>query len=126
MGHIIHWGSILAILCLFSGCQAPVSIKPVSQIPEVPANRYRPLKSQQPVYPSAALAVCQTGWVHVAFKIDKQGKVLNPMVVNASPKGIFEQSVLESLQAWQFKSVRFPRTKAHHEVIEFSPDGDCK
>lgn len=61
------------------------------------------LKQQKPAYPLVARRRNLTGRVTVKFLVDRHGKVCKPKIVEAQPKGVFEQSVLDSITKWQFK-----------------------
>ncbi len=61
------------------------------------------LKQQKPAYPLVALRRNLTGRVTVKFLVDRHGKVRKPKIVEAHPKGVFEQSVLDSITKWRFK-----------------------
>lgn len=43
------------------------------------------------------------GWIKVKFLIDEHGKVGRIAVLNAEPRGVFEESVLRCISNWRFK-----------------------
>ncbi|MDI6795486.1 MAG: energy transducer TonB [Desulfatibacillaceae bacterium] len=55
-----------------------------------------------PVYPFRARRLGIEGWVRVEFVVDENGAVQNPVVLEASPEGIFEDAVLQSVKLWRF------------------------
>ena len=61
------------------------------------------LKQQKPAYPLLARRRNLTGKVTVKFLVDRHGKVHKPKILEAHPKGVFEQSVLDSITKWRFK-----------------------
>lgn len=61
------------------------------------------LKQQKPAYPLVARRRNLTGRVTVKFLVDRHGKVRKPRIVEAHPRGVFEQSVLDSITKWRFK-----------------------
>lgn len=69
--------------------------------------RPRVIKQEQPTYPLVARRRSLSGKVTVKFLVDRSGRVVKPKVLDAHPKGIFEQSVLESIARWQFKPGRY-------------------
>jgi len=56
-----------------------------------------------PVYPFRAKAKGIEGWVSVAFTVNKQGLVQDITVLEAEPKTLFNDSVIQCLSAWRFK-----------------------
>jgi protein TonB len=65
--------------------------------------RLLPLQTFPPQYPPRALKQGIEGIVLVEFIVTKTGSVRNPIVVNAEPKGIFEEAALMSIRRWKFK-----------------------
>lgn len=61
------------------------------------------LSAMPPVYPPAAKQRNIEGWVRVEFVVTEEGKVGRISVVDAEPKGIFEQAVLRCVNKWRFK-----------------------
>jgi protein TonB len=61
------------------------------------------LKKIDPAYPGRArnLGIC--GKVVVRFLVEPDGRVSRPSIVEAHPKGFFEQSTLDAIRHWQFK-----------------------
>ncbi len=118
------------VMCLsvamLAGCQTTYQLQPVDERPVLPKNRLRPDRAPEPDMTSEASANCQTGWVHVAFKISREGLVTNPMVVRSSPAGVFDAYAVNSLREWAFKSARFQRIRAYHTIIDFPLIEDCQ
>lgn len=63
----------------------------------------RPIHRVQPVYPYAARRKGLTGKVIIRFLVDKDGRVRQPMVIEATPRGVFDKSVLDAIRRWRFK-----------------------
>ncbi|NLX19986.1 MAG: TonB family protein [Desulfobulbus sp.] len=61
------------------------------------------LAKTSPVYPPAAKRRNIQGWIKVKFLIDEHGKVGRIAVLNAEPRGVFEESVLRCISNWRFK-----------------------
>lgn len=61
-----------------------------------------PFATRQPDIPLVAWERKIDGWVLVAFTVNGQGRVENVQVLDANPPGIFESSVIASLQGWQY------------------------
>ena len=62
----------------------------------------RPLVKMTPVYPYKAKRLEIEGYVKVKFLVDEEGTVSRVSVLDASPKGVFEDSVLQTLPSWKF------------------------
>ncbi len=62
----------------------------------------RPLVKMPPIYPYKAKRLEIEGYVKVKFLVDAEGTVSRVSVLDASPKGVFEDSVLQALPSWKF------------------------
>jgi protein TonB len=62
----------------------------------------RPLVKMPPMYPFKAKRLEIEGYVKVKFLVDEEGAVSRLSILEASPKGVFEASVLQSLPTWKF------------------------
>ena len=56
----------------------------------------------EPRYPFKAERLGIEGYVKVKFIVDKHGSVSNIKIIEARPKGVFENSVMKSLPLWKF------------------------
>jgi len=56
-----------------------------------------------PEYPYLARRRGIEGAVKIRFLVDTQGRVMHLQVLAAEPKGVFEESVLRTVQRWRFK-----------------------
>ncbi|HEU4617012.1 MAG TPA: energy transducer TonB [Gammaproteobacteria bacterium] len=61
-----------------------------------------PLVRIPPEYPPRALARGLEGWVQVQFTITETGGVTDAKVVDAQPKGIFDEAALKSIARWRY------------------------
>ncbi|HEX6999020.1 MAG TPA: energy transducer TonB [Gammaproteobacteria bacterium] len=61
-----------------------------------------PLVRIAPEYPPRALSRGIEGWVQVQFTITPTGTVKDPVVVNADPKGVFEDAALRAISRWRY------------------------
>jgi protein TonB len=62
----------------------------------------RALMKAPPLYPYKAKRLEIQGYVKVKFLVDETGLVSRITVLDAEPKGMFEESVLASLPNWKF------------------------
>ncbi len=69
--------------------------------PEDKAN-YLPLIKVAPVYPSHALRMRREGYVLLEFTVDADGSVINPVVIEESPKGIFGAAAIKAAQSFRY------------------------
>lgn len=72
------------------------SLKQVDRPPKL-------LRGAKPKYPKTAHDMHITGKVVVKFLVTPDGHVSNAKVMESSPHGVFDQSVLESLSKWRFR-----------------------
>jgi len=61
-----------------------------------------PLVRIAPEYPPRALSRGLEGWVRVQFTITPTGTVKDATVVEAEPKGMFEDAALKSIARWRY------------------------
>ena len=70
--------------------------------PDQVEQRPRVLKPVVPVYPYQATVNGVEGRVVLRFIVDENGKVRNPEVVKAEPKGVFEEAALAAIIKYKF------------------------
>ncbi len=61
-----------------------------------------PLVRVNPDYPRRALERGIEGWVHVRFTITAAGTVKDLMVVDAEPKGVFDEAASKAVLRWRY------------------------
>jgi periplasmic protein TonB len=61
-----------------------------------------PLVRINPDYPRRALSRGITGWVQFEFTITPAGTVSNVKVIDADPKGIFEEAATKAILRWKY------------------------
>lgn len=61
-----------------------------------------PLVRINPDYPPRALSRGTEGWVIVQFTIDETGSVIDPIVVDADPKNVFDDAALKAIVRWRY------------------------
>jgi protein TonB len=64
---------------------------------------YLPIVKVSPVYPRRALQRGIQGYVIVEFTVNEIGAVVNPVVVEAEPQGIFEQAAMDAAKKFKYK-----------------------
>jgi TonB family protein len=71
--------------------------------PVLPAESIERMVVSDPVYPLEALRNHTTGWVQMEFTIAPNGSVGDIAVIEAEPKGVFEQAAATALSHWRFR-----------------------
>lgn len=61
-----------------------------------------PLVRINPDYPQRALSRGLEGWVQVQFTISETGAVIDPIVIDSSPKGIFDDAAIKAVSRWRY------------------------
>lgn len=61
-----------------------------------------PFATRRPNIPNVAYENQLNGWVLVIFNVSPLGKTRNIKILDASPKGIFEQEVIRAVQHWHY------------------------
>ena len=88
-----------------------------------------PIVKVPPQYPRRAINKCIEGWAIVEFTITETGAVINPIILDAEPPGIFNRSVMRTIVKWKYKprivgGKAVPRTNIIHTVTyELGPEG---
>ncbi len=82
------------------------------QAQEISVEGYLPIHSVTPHYPARALRRGIEGRVRVEFAIDINGKAYAPQIIDAQPRGVFEQTVLQALSESRFRPY-----KINHRAI---------
>jgi protein TonB len=72
-----------------------------------------PLVRINPEYPMRARQRGVEGWVTIEFTISKAGTVINPTVVAAQPRKIFNRSALQAIRKWKYN----PKIKDGEAVV---------
>lgn len=82
-----------------------------------------------PKYPTMALINKTEGWVKVVFTIDEKGNVVDPAVVDAQPRKVFDIAAFEAVKKFKFKPI-IQNGKAVpmrvSQTIEFNLPQDAK
>jgi len=94
--------------------------------PGAPDSDVVPIVRISPQYPRQALLNGQEGWVKVEFTITPDGRVIDAVVRDADPRGVFDRAALQAIIRWKFK----PRyvdgqaiTRRASQVIDFQLEG---
>ncbi|MDH3768026.1 MAG: TonB family protein [Gammaproteobacteria bacterium] len=61
-----------------------------------------PISSAKPRYPRTAAAREIEGWVEVIFVVSGDGRVRNVRVLDASPRGVFEDAAVHAMSRWLY------------------------
>ena len=90
--------------------QQPVTVVPEPVRPppapvQAPAARaaIEPISTPQPPFPREALLAGTKGEVVAEISIDGAGNVTNVRIISASPRNVFDKSVLTTVRRWKFR-----------------------
>lgn len=61
-----------------------------------------PFNTRKPNVPEAAWQNRINGWVLVAFAVTPQGRTRDVRVLDARPRGVFEEKVISAVEDWQY------------------------
>lgn len=86
-----------------AGQVLPIAFEP----PLILVESYIPLQTIVPQYPRAALQRGLEGWVEVQFTIALDGSVVDPIIVHAQPRKVFDRAVLTALKEWRYQPQTF-------------------
>jgi protein TonB len=64
---------------------------------------YLPIVKVAPIYPRRALSRGIEGYVIVEFTVSKTGRVINPVVIEAKPEGVFNQAAKDAAKKFKYK-----------------------
>lgn len=84
--------------------QSPQTTESLEVKPNVTIQGFLPTRMVTPRYPVKALRKDIQGHVIVRFHIDANGTPYDEAIVEAQPKGVFEQAVLDSLRQSRFRA----------------------
>ena len=62
-----------------------------------------PFNTRRPNVPEVAWQNKINGWVLVAFSVTAQGRTRNVRVLDARPRGVFEEKVVAAVEDWQYR-----------------------
>lgn len=83
-------------------------------------DRLVPLSTSRPQIPRYAYEQGIEGWVEAAFFVEPNGRVSNIRIIDAQPRGVFEQAMIESIQNWIYASSK--HTREVKQRFEFKLD----
>lgn len=62
-----------------------------------------PIYRSLPRFPIEAVDEKVSGWVMVQFSINRKGRAVDVVVIDAEPKDIFDQAAMDALKNWKYK-----------------------
>lgn len=69
----------------------------------LPENALKKTVDALPVYPVRAASRGTEGWVEVEFTVASDGSTRDAVVQDASPKGVFDDAVLNAVRQWRYE-----------------------
>ncbi|EPO0026953.1 energy transducer TonB, partial [Vibrio alginolyticus] len=88
----------LFILILVAGCSSSAENTYSSEYLDIES-----IEFVSPRYPKVAVENNLSGYVVMTFNITKNGDVSDIVVIESSPKGIFEKVAVQSLSKWKYE-----------------------
>lgn len=64
---------------------------------------YLPIVKVNPIYPPGAQSRGQSGWVLLEFTVTETGSVVDPVVVEAQPPGVFDDAAKRAVVKFKYK-----------------------
>lgn len=61
-----------------------------------------PIERVNPYYPRSAAKKGQEGWSRISFVIDKEGNVIDPVVMDSSGLKVFDKAALDTAKQWKY------------------------
>lgn len=86
-------GALLAAVLLLAGCTASG--------PRTPELQW--LEGGRPSYPAGARADGVQGYVVLEYRVDEEGRVTAPRVVESVPPGVFDAAALGAIRSWRYR-----------------------
>lgn len=82
-----------------------------------------PVSTGRPQFPKYAYDRGLSGWVEVVFIVDANGQVKNPRILDAQPKGIFEEAAVLSVLSWQYdRKTMAGQAREVRQRLDFKPE----
>lgn len=85
----------------------------------------QPVSIEAPEYPRSAYRNRREGTVYVEFTVDGDGRTRNIEVVEAEPRGVFEDAAVEAVESWRFQpqiDEGRPQEVRLRQAVDFSLD----
>ena len=83
----------VACAVLLAGCAGVMEREP----------QLRWLEGGRPAYPSAAKAAGVEGHAVVEYRVDLEGRVRDPRIVESVPEGVFDAAALAAIRSWRYQ-----------------------
>jgi protein TonB len=81
----------------------PITLDPTIEFGGLADGAAVPLVRVSPQYPQSAASRGIEGWVIVKFNVDEYGSVVDPEIIEAEPKGVFNRSALKAIKKFKYK-----------------------
>lgn len=82
-----------------------------------------PVSTGRPQFPKYAYDRGLSGWVDIVFIVDAAGQVRNPRILDAEPKGIFEDAAITSVLSWQYdRKTMAGQAREVRQRLDFKPE----
>lgn len=86
-----------------TGLEQARAARPAGTSPALPESAMKRIRRPAPEYPARAAARGVEGWVDVEFNVLADGSTGDVEVIDASPEGYFERSVISAIADWRYE-----------------------
>lgn len=105
MGCRMGWGAnllaSLLVSVMFSG--SAIAYDSGKDLKEDGGSRAERIGGEDPAYPAKALNRIIEGWVAFSFVVETDGTTSNVQIIDSSPSGVFEETVITAVESWTYK-----------------------
>ena len=104
----------LFVLVLIAGCSSSLENSDSSEYLDL-----EPIEFVSPRYPRAAVDNNTSGYVVMTFNINKQGYVTDIVVIESTPKGVFDKVAVQALSKWKYEPLKGVEVIAQKQKLVF-------
>jgi len=108
---------------MFKACHPKTAKKSDEKKQQPGPEKLKPIVKINPKYPHYAAKEGIEGWVSLSFDVSETGGVENIVVLDSSPKRVFDREAKKALRKWKYQPLIFDgrpqKTRGLIEIVEF-------